>query len=100
MSYTKGKWFNNGGRIYAQQGDDIREICDVGMVNHQSHEDTANARLIAAAPKLLEACKLARSRLEQVQQILLKYGDKYSAYKIANAQAYDKLTQAIAESEV
>jgi hypothetical protein len=55
--HTKGKWFNNGGRIYAQQGDEIREICDVGLVNNQSKEDTANARLITAAPELLEACK-------------------------------------------
>lgn len=56
--HTKGKWFNNGGRIYAQQGDDnIREICDVGLVNQQSKEDTANARLIVAAPDLLVACK-------------------------------------------
>lgn len=46
MKVTQGKWFNNGGRIYAEQGDDIREICEVGMVNHQSQEDTANARLI------------------------------------------------------
>lgn len=57
MSYTKGKWFNNGGRICAQQGDDIREICDVGLVNHQSREDTANARLIVAAPDLSEVCE-------------------------------------------
>jgi hypothetical protein len=56
MEHTQGKWFNNGGRIYAQQGDDIREICDVGLVNHQSAEDTANARLIKAAPELLECC--------------------------------------------
>jgi len=64
-NYTKGKWFNNGGRIYAQQGDDIREICDVGIINSQTLEDTANARLIAAAPDLYEATKAAQIMLLQ-----------------------------------
>ena len=32
-------------------------ICEVGRVNEQSEQDTANARLIAAAPELLAACE-------------------------------------------
>lgn len=54
MSYTKGKWFNDGGRIHAQQGDDIEEI---GEIYHQSKSFMANVHLIAAAPDLLAACE-------------------------------------------
>ena len=52
--HTPGPWRNNGGQIEGSFGfPDI--IATVGKVNEQSFTDTANARLISAAPDLLNA---------------------------------------------
>lgn len=56
VTYTKGRWYNNGGRIesVASTYQQPVTICCVGIVNQQMPQDTANARLIAAAPDLLD----------------------------------------------
>ena len=56
--HTLGPWINNGGQIEGTNGYPEDEIVAVvGVVNHQTLNDIANARLIAAAPDLLEACE-------------------------------------------
>jgi len=57
--HTKGPWYNNGGQIehIDPETSYTQVIGAVGVVNDQSMTDTANARLIAAAPDLLEACQ-------------------------------------------
>lgn len=60
--YTKGEWTINtvkGIRIESQSV--IKCICLLGDVED---EDYANAQLIAAAPKLYEACKQALRTFE------------------------------------
>lgn len=52
--HTEGPWINNGGRIETKKH---RPLAVVGEVNNQSFEDTANARLMAASPDLLEALR-------------------------------------------
>lgn len=61
QTHTPGPWHNNGGRIEAQNAytNEARVIAIVGAVNKQTPKDTANTRLIAAAPALLAALEAA-----------------------------------------
>jgi len=53
--HTAGPWKSefDGYEVFAKR----KEFCCVVMVMQEHHEYKANARLIAAAPELLEACK-------------------------------------------
>lgn len=60
LKHTPGPWAINGGRIVRYiDGFSTPDSCiaTVGTVNAQTPTDTANARLIAAAPDLLDALK-------------------------------------------
>ena len=58
MSYTKGEWsFGHNIGVYSGE----THIADIAPVNNGFDETLANAKLIAAAPDLLEACELALS---------------------------------------
>ncbi len=103
MTHTKGIWKSTGVAVQDASdpvfyhtdiicNDTIRVAKSSGVGKELA---LANARLIAAAPELLAACKRAKSRLEQCQQILNKYGDKYSAHKTDNFLAYGQLEAAI-----
>ena len=56
MSYTKGKWYNDGSDVRCDGGYFIAD-CEGGRDGEDIaiNEQEANARLIAAAPDLLEA---------------------------------------------
>ena len=64
--YTAGPWLNNGGIIGPEGCTSADSVCIVGEVNEQTPQNTANARLIVAAPDLLDACKKTRKRLENM----------------------------------
>ena len=95
MSYTKGKWEINGGiiEVITDTRDyyEIHRIAVVGTPNMQTIEDTANARLIAAAPTLLEACIYAKERLEQLSTSEFEKGE--------DADIRTKIDLAIAQAE-
>lgn len=62
QTHTPGPWEDNGaGLIYGQvQGDDdeapfVADVCNNGGAGIYSEQEKINARLIAAAPELLEA---------------------------------------------
>jgi len=59
VSYTKGPWVAEGSRVYGQ--DKFGQRCGVGWTDESGvpgdPEDEANARLVAAAPSLLEAAQ-------------------------------------------
>ncbi len=65
MEHTKGKWELDNLAIYVTEFGGgrlwIATVC-VGLPKGQK-EETANARLIAAAPDLLAACLMAREWL-------------------------------------
>ena len=64
--HTPGPWTNNGGRIEAGGSFDepsFKAVAMVGIINLQAMENTANARLIAAAPDLLAALNQAAAGL-------------------------------------
>lgn len=74
MSYTKGKWERDkltpntivcGNKIIASVAspDDFLAYEDKWLEGAKTKEAKANARLIAAAPQLLEACKYAKNHM-------------------------------------
>ena len=56
MGHSPGPWKQDKTEVY-EDNDGNWHIAEVGRRNHDI-ESLANARLIAAAPELLEACKL------------------------------------------
>ena len=62
VGYTRGPWFVGTGWIGAGEIKDGRVIANLHAYPYGDSE--ANARLIAAAPELLEACKSALERME------------------------------------
>lgn len=61
------QWQNNGGRIEGRNAytSEAEVIAVVGDVNHQTAEDTACARLITAAPQMLDALRVAADLLRE-----------------------------------
>ncbi len=60
MSHTPGPWTALKKNVWSVQNDELTEIATVGTTTSgMDAEKEANARLIAAAPDLLEACKRA-----------------------------------------
>ena len=73
--HTPGPWFVQPGflTIYNMDGGDYGLTCAVASVlDKQPGRDAAeaNARLIAAAPDLLEALKHARSQMQHPDQMI------------------------------
>ncbi len=63
-NHTPGPWVHDGRHVYVPDyGRNIASVTELTMTNLQKQDDErklacANARLIAAAPELLEACEL------------------------------------------
>lgn len=59
-AHTKGPWVISGGgslHLSVLSQDDEQTIADVWFIRRDPEEGNANARLIAAAPELLEALR-------------------------------------------
>jgi hypothetical protein len=79
MPHTKGNWHqgagNGEGSIFAdkgrmrmtENGTSLWPICQVTR-GWDAEEDEANARLIAAAPELLAACKAAENLIHRLKR--------------------------------
>ena len=64
-AHTKGPWVISGGgslHLSVLSQDDEQTIADVWFIRRDPEEGNANARLIAAAPELLEALRLMLAR--------------------------------------
>ena len=82
MNHTPGKWACSGIEVYSQFG-----IIAIVEEHTSAREAEANARLIAAAPQLLEACEAIRA---------LTFGTNSH---IAVGEAYEKIEAAIAAAK-
>ena len=88
MSHTPGPWQQNGSHIYGPDANNANHhwpVCQ--MWYHGKPSDDANARLIAAAPDLLEALR-----------DVLKHGGE-SADEWIDVRYYRKAQLAIAKAE-
>ncbi len=82
MGRTQGDWINLGYRVDVDIADGLSGICE--MSDWMDKEEMeSNAKLIAAAPEMLEALKSARREM-------LKTGVNYD-----NANAYNMIDKAI-----
>jgi hypothetical protein len=87
MRHTPGPWRNNGGQIEGPGGYP-NIVARVGTVNEQAFQDTANARLIEAAPDLLWACECILGDLSVIMSPeLVKH---FGASRILLRNAIDK----------
>lgn len=62
--HTPGPWnlsSNGDGRTYVEAESDGEDIACL-LMDHDSQQNSANARLIRSAPELLEACRTALRR--------------------------------------
>jgi len=89
--YTQGKWKMTGignVRITTNNGDMV-EYNVFNKTNAKIGELRANARLIAAAPELLEACKIALGNFKLAEKM----------FDIAAPKTVAALENAIAQAE-
>jgi hypothetical protein len=105
MSHTPGPWETqyrgNGESEVLANGadrDDVACICYVagglGMSIEEIIESEANAKLIAAAPELLDALKQAVRALNEIARFTVGYSDSYAIamqcdHAIAKAEGRD-----------
>ena len=88
--HTPGPWTADGTRIKAYRDNGYTKICKVGDV-WPARTDEANARLIAAAPELLEELMSAR---ESMLQDKVAYNQRLGAdYDTAYAHAILSLSK-------
>jgi hypothetical protein len=82
MKYTTGPWTVAAGPTYCAIRTDARVIADMRLVG--LHYNKADAALIAAAPELLEALKLA---VRQNSHDMLMTGEELRKCEAAIAKA-------------
>jgi hypothetical protein len=78
--HTPGPWHVGESGVTVFSNDDIR-ICSAGC-HPQAEINAANARLIAAAPDLLEALEIAKNTVE-CASIDIQTGDELPWYRAA-----------------
>jgi hypothetical protein len=90
-THTPGPWVAMGKAVYTESDNPTREILWGGHNTRSAsdEEKKANARLIAAAPELLEQCKL----FEKVLTHLINSGDSGADLE------RDKLREVLAKVE-
>jgi hypothetical protein len=88
MSYTKEEWKVEGTTVYAECPSNANQCrfwaeCD-SSTDATKEELVANARLMAAAPQLLEALQLARAGLDAH----MSYGRGKEDYNMFHASVF------------
>jgi hypothetical protein len=99
MSYTKGPWkvwpYSGADKWIEIDGPAVQ--VDYDDVNHK--EQAANARLIAAAPELLEACEVALESLRAWNSIGLPHEHQKAAREAyETSPEIQRLLKAIAKA--
>ena len=69
MTHTKGPWILRCDRIFGPKNVYIADVLDFTPKSKRLEEAAANARLIAAAPDLLEQLKVALQCIEYCRKV-------------------------------
>lgn len=97
--YTKGPWYESTiDEVIHIQSASINEdnyVCGINLEEDGPNAE-ANARLIAAAPELLEACKQAKNYINKI--FADERGEKIEDLLIADLLIEDLLIEAIAKA--
>lgn len=99
-SHTPGPWNWNKERdqVASNHPDwEFSLICKIATGEDRKQED-ANARLIAAAPELLEACKAARELVKLARQYFPKSVSNSDTFNLLNVDA-NTIAKAISKAE-
>jgi hypothetical protein len=72
--------------ILGERSPKERQSFPVCLINGETAEDAANARLVTAAPDLLEACKMALPRFEKMEAGDAKLTTRFLRAAIAKAE--------------
>ncbi len=103
MGYTPGLWWAEGHYIAARvpggrpHGEIIATFGPTADSPRGEIPDEANARIAAAAPEMLRACKMALTDLEPYEWIDLVDVEESSGYAVK--ATVDKLRAAISKAE-
>ena len=101
QQYTPGPWnYSNAYGYWAIYGKSNQEIALIAKTTHDDKTVEADAHLIAAAPDLLAACKLAKQHLDAMR-LESGLGNVLSPMEKAAFEQVDAaLTAAIEKAEV
>lgn len=93
------KWVSDGySEIYADNGRYVAITFDSTFPEHKTHEQIkADARLIAAAPELLEALRSAEAALADIGDADREHGDDVAWCERRAAEALPAVRAAIAK---
>ena len=78
-NYTKGEWMAKEGQIYATGTG--KTLALIPYFDEENKEEAANARLIAAAPELLNCCM----DVLRIMDLKPTYTNQYQRNKIEDA---------------
>lgn len=93
MKHTKGEWHDVAGvEIRSQAGLLLATTYKHLEANQSKEEREANAKLMAAAPELLEALKTIIDRLEEYPDLCRGYSDDEKKWLEIGKEAIKKLT--------
>ena len=86
--FTKGEWFAKEGNVY--QIETGKTLAILPYYDKKSKEQKANANIMAAAPEMLEALRLASSALELCYQYMRDKNDLNLWNKLAAPKTASK----------
>lgn len=104
QKFTPGKWVitdndPTDNLTIAALGYDLKPVADVIFIGDRG-ETRANARLIAAAPELLEALKIVTNLIDEATKLVIREGGKVGLYfSSAEIEQFEAALQAATGEE-
>ena len=84
MKHTKGEWFAKEGQIYPVETG--KTLALIPYFDEDDKEQEANARLIAAAPDMLEALQKAVEVIERMSDEFSAIAERHASYTVGEGR--------------